>query len=258
MTKFIKTLIIINGLVIPITVLVILIILISQLIRNSSGRYIPEVVNTTNTITKDGDTLLIQGLRYGNPKAIYNSTNFTIEVMPKTYERPRKIQTGAVNFESGGYSSIEFPSEYYVNILFLDSNYNVIRKLLDKKASIESVIVPTGPGDEKVDTTVKNIGYLIAFNDSNNDRKIDWNDKYDLYISDLEGKDLFQVTKDIDVKEFKFINKHNDLLISYNDRSEMREEYKVMRFAIFNIKTRQFKTLSGIDKALNEVQKILK
>jgi hypothetical protein len=256
MTKFIKTLIIINGLVIPIAVLIVFIILIVQFIQNSSRRYIPEVVNTTNTITKDGDTLLLQGLRYEDPKPIYNSMNFTIGVMPRTYERPRKI-SGSVNFE-GGYSSMEFPSENYVNILFLDSNYNVIRRLLDKKASIESVTIPTRPSDEMVDTTVKNIGYLIAFSDSNNDKKIDWNDKYDLYISDLEGKDLFQVTKDIDVLEYKFINNHHDIFISYNDRSELRDEYKIRRFALFGIKTRQFKTLSSIDKALNEIQNILK
>jgi hypothetical protein len=250
-------LIIINGLVIPLAVLVIIIILIIQFIQNSSRQYIPEVVNTTNIITKDGDTLLIQGLRYGNPEAVYNSQNFMIEVMPKTFVRPRKILSGPGNFESG-YSSIESPIENYVNIIFLDSDYNVIRKLLDKKGSVASIHIPSGSSDEKVDTTVKNIGYLIAFNDSNNDKRIDSDDKYDLYISGLDGSDLIKVTKDIDVTEFRFINNHNDIFISYYNRSDIREEYKIRRFAIYNIKTRQYRELTGIDKALNEVQEIIK
>lgn len=259
MTKFIKTLIIINGLVIPIAILVVFIILISQAIQNSSRRFRPEVLNTENTITKNGDTLLIQGLRYENPRSIYNSKNYIIEVMPKTYEKPRELDSNPVNFEGGSsYSRINFPSEYYVNILFLDSNYNVIRRLVDKKASIESVTIPKGPTDEKVDTTVKNIGYLIAFDDSNNDKKIDWNDKYDLYLSDLDGKNLFQVTKEIDITDFNFINNHNDLFISFTKRTEMRDEYKIKRFAMFNIKTKQFRELSSIDKALNGIQKIIK
>jgi hypothetical protein len=176
--------------------------------------------------------------------------------MPKTFDRPKKI-SGSVNFERG-YSSIEFPSESYVNILFLDSNFKVIRKLLDKKAFIESVNIPNELSDGRVDTTVKNIGYLIAFNDDNNDKKIDWDDHFDLYISDLEGNDLLKVTNNVDVIEFNFINNHKDIFISYYDRSEIREEYKIRRFAVFNITTRQLKELSSIDKALNEVQKILK
>lgn len=256
MTKFIKTLIIINGLVIPIVVLVVIIVLISQAIQNRPGRFNPEVVNTNNTITKGGDTLLLQGLRYGAPEAIYNSKNYRLGIMPKTYDRPRKVSD--VNFESGSYSSIEFPTESYVNIIFLDPNYNVIRKLLDKKAFIKSVTVPIEVNEEKVDTTVKNIGYLIAFDDSNSDKKIDWNDNFDLYISDLEGNDLFKVTKDIDILEFRFVSNHKDIFISYNDRSDIRDEYKIKRFAIFNIKSREFRKLVNIDKALNDVQKLLK
>ena len=178
--------------------------------------------------------------------------------MPKTYDRPRKLDSNPVNFEGGSsYYMRMGPGEYYLNILFLDSQYNVIGRLVDKKASIESVTIPTGSNDEKVDTTVKNIAYLIAFDDTNNDKKIDWNDKYDLYISDLDGKNLFQVTKEIDIKGFNFRNHHNDIFISYTDRKDVRDEYKITRFATFNIKTKQLRELTSIDKGLGGVQKIL-
>lgn len=257
MTKFIKTLIIINGLVIPITILIILIVIITQAIQNSSRRYRPEVINTENTITKDGDTLVIQGLRYDDPRSIYNSTNFIIKVLPKTYDRPRKLEKNPVNFEGGSSYSSRGPNESYLNILFLDSQYNVFRRLVDKKASIESVTIPTGYNEEKVDTTVKNIAYLITFDDTNDDKRIDWNDNYDLYISDLDGGNLIQVTKDIDIMEFDFINDHKDLFISYTDRTETRDEYKNKRFAVFNIQTKKFRKLTSIDNALVGIQKIL-
>jgi len=260
MTKFIKTLIIINGLIVPLVLLIFLGIIIQESIRNSPKRFDPDPIRTVNLITKDGDTLVTQGLRYQDPETVYNSTNFIINVMPKTYDKPRKIESES---SIKAYRQVEMmgshePTGYLVNILFLDANYNYIRRLVDKKASIEQVTIPTGNDRQKVDTTVRNIGYLIAYEDSNNDKIIDWNDDYDLYISDLDGKNLFQITRERDIIGFEFINQHNDVFISYTDREDIRDEYKITKFAIFNIKTRQLRELTTIDKALRDVQKILK
>jgi hypothetical protein len=261
MTKFVKTLIIINGLIVPIVLVVFLSILIKEFIRNSPQPYVPDAINTVNTITKDGDTLLTQGLRYDDPESVYNSKNFIIKVMPRTYDKPKKVISNSSDYKSNNILMMNESraiSGYYVNILFLDSNYNVIARLVDKRASIESITIPTGYSRETVDTTVKNIGYLIAFEDSNNDKRIDWNDNYDLYISGLDGKNLYKVTNQVDVKGFNFINHHNDIFISFTDRSDIRDEYKITRFAIFNIKTRQLQELTSVDKALFGIQKILK
>lgn len=257
MTKFIKTLIIINGLIVPMVLLIVLAIIIQENIRNSPKRFDPDPIKTVNTITKNGDTLITQGLRYQDPESVFNSTNFMIKVMPKTYAKPKKIESESTIRAYRQFGPSE-PSGYLVNILFLDANYNLIGRLVDRKASIEQVTIPTGYNDEKVDTTVKNIGYLIAYDDSNNDKIIDWNDNYDLYISDLDGKNLFQVTRGIDVTGFKFINQHNDIFISYTDRNDIRDEYKITRFALFNIKSRQIRELTNIDKALKGIQNILK
>jgi len=260
MTKFIKTLIIINGLIIPLVLIIFLGIIIQESARNSPKRFDPDPIKTVNLITKEGDTLVTQGLRYQDPESVYNSTNFIIKVMPRTYDKPRKIESEST---IRAYRQVEImgsnePTGYLVNILFLDTNYNYIRRLVDKKASIEQVTIPTDYDRQEVDTTVKNIGYLIAYEDSNNDKIIDWNDDYDLYISDLDGKNLFQITHDRDINGFEFINQHNDVFISYTDREKIRDEYKITRFAIFNIKTRQLRDLATIDKALRDVQNILK
>jgi hypothetical protein len=257
MSKFIRTLIIINGILIPIPLIIMSALLFKELLRNYSGQYTPDAVNTENVITKHGDTLIAQGIRYDSPENIYNSTNYMIRVMPKTFDNPQKLNS-SLNFEGGTMSRMDMSgSENYLNILFLNSEYKVIGKLLDKKASINSVVIPTGESGEKDDTTVKNIAYLIAFNDSNHDKKINWEDNFDLYISNLDGKELTQVTKGIDVVDFKFINRHNEIFISYTDRGDIKDEYKIKRFASYNIRTRKYSQMTDIDSALKGIQRIL-
>jgi len=259
MTKFIRTLIIINGIIIPIVVIVFFAILLAERFGRSNI-YNPTPVKIDNMITKDGDTLITQGLRYNTPKNIYNSTNYIITVTPKNYKNPKIQESGQFNFEGGSslmMKGMSEPEEYYVNLLFLDNDYKVIGRLVDKKAAIENITIPIGNNGEKKDSTVKNIGYLIAFHDSNHDKLIDWNDKYDLYITDLNGKNLTQVTRDVDVKEYEFINDHKDLFISFTERKEIPDEHKVLRFSIYNIETNKLRNLTDIDKALNGVQMIL-
>jgi hypothetical protein len=246
----VKTLIIVNGLLIPIFLLI---FIVSLLINEYGHIYRPDPVMTENLITNDGDTLMAQGLFYDKPESIYNSTNLYIKVSPKTYEIP-KIKSS--NFESAMYRQVE-PYEYYINILFLDSRYNLLSTLVDQKASIIDITIPVNSESEKVDTTVKNIGYLIAFEDSNKDKIIDRMDNYDLYISNLSGKDLTKVTINIDVKSFEFINNHKDIFISFTDRLDIPEEHKITRFAIYNLQSKDLKYLTQLDKALTNIQKIL-
>jgi len=251
MTKFVKTLIIVNGLLIPI----ILLIFLSSLLISEFGHsnYQPDPVMTENLITNDGDTLMAQGLAYDKPESIYNSTNLYIKISPKTYEIPKSKSS---NFEGSMYRQVE-PYEYYVNILFMDSKYDLISTLVDQKASIIDITIPSNSEFDKVDTTVKNIGYLIAFEDSNKDKIIDRKDNYDLYISDLAGKMLTKVTTNIDINSFEFINNHQNIFISFTDRQDIPVEHKITRFAIYNLQSKDLKYLTSLDKAMTNIQKIL-
>jgi hypothetical protein len=156
MTKFIKILIIINGLLIP---GILIVMFISFLISEFGSKgFNPDALKTKNLIVKNGDTLMTQGLVYENPEPIYNSSNQLIKISPHSYEKPKLLDR---NFESGSYSSSE-SSDYYVNVLFLDSEYNLLTTLVNKKASIRNITIPTIFNSEAIDTTVKNIGYLIV------------------------------------------------------------------------------------------------
>lgn len=255
MSKFIKVLIIINGTIIPVLIISFGIYLIAAYFKPND--YVPEVVKTDNIIVQDGDTLVAQGLRYTAPMEIYNSTNFYISVKPKTFKNPGKIESRdesrSLKLRYEGASS----SEYDLNILFLDNKYRVTGRLLDKKAAIKVIDIPVGRNSTEIDTTVNNIAYQIAFNDDNEDGQIDDSDNFDLYISDLNGKELTRITNGIDVLSFAFINHHSELFITYRDRSDMADEYKVERFAVYTIDSKQYRKLTDIDKALNGIQKIL-
>jgi hypothetical protein len=250
MTKFIKSLIIINGLIIPSGILVLVVVFAISLLPGSHGD--PDSVAVENVITNKGDTIITQGIKYNDPKPILNSKNFYIKIMAKTYDNPLKIGSGT-SFERGSY----YQDNPCLNVLFLDKEFNVFGRLLDRKAYISFMIIPSDYNEEKIDTTIKNIGYIIAFNDSNNDKKLNENDYSDLYISDLKGKGFLQITKGIDVQEFSFINHHEDIFISYTDRNDIQDDYKKRRFAIYNIRLNKFAKLSSIDNALNEIQQIL-
>ncbi len=108
-----------------------------------------------------------------------------------------------------------------------------------------------------MDTSVKNIAYEIAFNDDTKDGIIDDDDLHDLYLSNLSGKELTQVTNGVDVDAFEFINNHSALMITYTDRSDLTEEYKIKKFAIYTIATKQLCKLTEVDKGIEEIQKIL-
>ncbi len=255
MTKFIKTLAVINGLLLPLIILSFMIYQLADWIKNSSHRHVaPPGVKTENTIVEKEDTLIIQGLSYAAPVAVYNSTNFIIEIKPKTFDEPQKVQTSkSMNFRApnSNYALNDF------NVLFLDKDYKVIGRLLDKKGSIKSLEIPYGSDQYKVDTSVKNIAYEIAFNDDTEDGIIDDDDLHDLYLSNLSGKELTQVTNGVDVDAFEFINNHSALMITYTDRSDLTEEYKIKKFAIYTIATKQLCKLTEVDKGIEEIQKIL-
>ncbi|UZR95680.1 hypothetical protein [Chondrinema litorale] len=251
MTKFVRVLIIINGLMLP----VILCFLFYQMIKSflpKEDKYHEEGLIVGEELEQAKcDTLALQGIHYDYPEPIYNSPNYYLPISAMTYKEAKDLRKV---MSSAGDLSMSFLQIF--NVVFLDSNYQVIRNLLDKKAFISDINIPWGDR-EKVDRSIQNIAYEIAFEDSNNDGKLNNYDNMDLYISDLDGGNLLQVTKNIDVKSYEFINYHKDLLIRYKERNDEREEHKKVKFAFYNITTSSFKSLSELNNHLDELEKQL-
>jgi hypothetical protein len=82
-------------------------------------------------------------------------------------------------------------------------------------------------------------------------------DNHDFYISDLDGSNLTKVTTNIDVVDFPFINSNSSIFIRFKDRSDLKDEYKLGKFGLYNIASATFVELEDIEKKLMEIESIL-
>jgi hypothetical protein len=251
--RFIKTLVIVNGIFFPIFFAVIMFKLFSNEAVDSD--YESEVIIVGDELEQARrDTLALQGLSYETPpRKIYNSTNMYIPISVLTYEEARKMRD--VSERAGDFNPAWFN---YFNVLFLDKEYNVIGQLLDKRATISEIFVNEGDhyydGQRTIDKTVKNIAYRIGFDDTNKDGGINYLDDQDLYISDLNGQNLVQVTSKKNIVDFEFINSNMQIFIRYKERNDLRDEHNILKFGVFDIGTNTFKELKEIEKTLIDIE----
>ncbi|WP_075341492.1 hypothetical protein [Tenacibaculum agarivorans] len=254
--KYIKFLIILNGTLLPILLFFALFNIVKDAFRNKENSYYNGGVIVGQELeTAKQDSVALQGLKYYSPNELYNSENKYLPISLLTYEEEKAIYKAASVANDIGDGLLK-----YVNVIFLDEKYQVIGSLLDRKASILSIEPQNksnGYDNKELDTTVNLIAYLIAFEDSNKDGKLNSGDEHDLFISDLSGKKLTKVTEGIDVERFNFINSNSKIFIKYTDRNKIRDEHKKQKFAIYDIKNRKFLNLSSLDKELDKLEEII-
>jgi hypothetical protein len=255
MYRFLKILAIINGLIIP--------VFICYLIYKSFAdepdyySYQPDSLILGEDLDRAlNDSLALQGLEYDMPLRIGNSTNFYLPISVLTFQEAKDLRRDR---ESAGDISLSFYN--YTNVVFLDQDYKVIGKLLDKRASI-SDIQSNYRGlyyaeEEELSNTVTHIVYQIAFEDTNGDKRLNSLDEHDLYVSDLSGRNLVRVTSGKDVMSFSFIKKSTELLIQYKDRSNIRDEHRFVKFGIYNMENSLFRELKDLEGTLKEIESIV-
>lgn len=252
--KFIKFLIILNGVMLPVLVgfgiYQISKDFFSKKDNIERGLYVGDELKASKK-----DSIVLQGLKYNSPRNLYNSKNKYLPISLLTYEEEKRI-----NKIASVSNAIDDHLLKFVNVIFLDENYQVITSLLEKKASILQIEPQRKRYNlEKnmLDKTVKYIAYLIAFEDSNKDGKLNSADNHDLYLSNLNGKNLKKVTSNINLDRFEFVNSNSQIFIKYTKRENIREEHKKQRFAIYDIKSSKLLNMSSIDKELDELEKII-
>lgn len=255
MNKFSKILIIVNIFLL-IVVVGFSIMFFTSKNKSETDFFEPESIIVGEELEKaKSENMAVQGLKYEAPRGIYNSTNYYMPISVMTYEEAKKLNeivesSGDISYSFYGYDN-------FLNILFLDKNYNVIGTLLKKKASISNVKMVYTREDQPVDKTANNILYMIAFEDTNKDGLLDAKDRHDLYISDLNGKNLKQVTKGIDVNDYDFSNSNSEIFIQYTDRENIREEHKRLKFGVYKIKTSTWVELNQINETLDFIELLL-
>lgn len=253
--KFIRTLVIVNGILFPLFFVFLLYKSFFESSDNYGYGYQAESIIVGEELEKAKiDSLVLQGISYETPpKEIYNSTNMYLPISVLTYEEARQLRDDASR--AGDFNPAWFN---YFNVLFLDKDYNVIGQLLDRKGSVAEITINERynyDGEKNtVDESVKNIAYRIGFDDSNKDGKLDYNDDHDLYISDLNGQNLTQVTSNKDIVDFEFIRSNSQIFIRFKDRNGLKDEYNYIKFGIYDIATASFNELKDIEKKLIDIE----
>ena len=252
--KFIKFLIIVNGLMLPVLVGFGIFQVSKELFPNRK-KFPDGIILGEELKEAKKDSVTLQGLKYYSPRDLYNSKNTYLPISLLTYEEEKRI-----NKLASVANDIGDPLLKFVNVIFLDKNYQVITSLLDRKASIFQ-IEPQRKNYKlernELDKTVKYIAYLIAFEDSNKDGKLNSADNHDLYLSNLSGKNLKKVTNNINLDRFEFINSNSQIFIKYTERENIREEHKKQKFAIYDIESSKLLNMSSINKELDNLEKII-
>jgi hypothetical protein len=252
--KYIKFLIILNGTLLPVILFFVLFQLTKEFFPKKNN--FPDGIILGEELEEaKKDSVSLQGLKYYSPRDLYNSKNTYLPISLLTYEEEKSINKLASVANDIGDGVLKF-----VNVIFLDENYQVITSLLDRKASILKVEPQRKNYNlerDELDKTVKYIAYLIAFNDSNEDGKLNSADDHDLYISNLSGKNLKKVTNNINIERFEFTNSNSQIFIKYTSRENMTKEHKKQRFAIYDIESSKLLNMSSIDKELDNLEKII-
>lgn len=224
-SKLIKTLIVINGILIPIFIITILGLLISDYIKKSDQ----EIYKNSEEIAWS------KIVQYSYPQEITNSNNYFISKFMSDAIDNKPIETVI---------GIGEVPENTVNLIFLNNKFEKIGTLLEQDASIKYIDIPNlySKNSEQIKLT-QNIIYIIGTKDTNDDGKIDTNDEHFLYISDLNGKNLNRIL-DKHIKQYKFINDFKDISITY------LEKEKDLAIGVYNIKTNTFTktTTLSVDK----------
>jgi hypothetical protein len=213
--KFIRFLLILNGILIPLFIL------------TCFGLFLSDTVDFPSKETSVFDDIDNSRftIKFTRPQEIPNSTNYFVS-------KYRSVEMNEIIGEPE--LAIGEVQENTVNIVFLNEDFEKIGNLLNRDGSISQIFISNyfqAKQDDMAPT--KHIAYLIAEEDSNQDGVIDRFDEHHLYISNLDGRHLTLVI-DKKVKHFKFINNSKEIMITYFDK------VGDLGVGVYNIESKKF------------------
>ena len=160
--------------------------ILSDLWRGDAGG-----VQTTAKGTPPPSDARPRALRYGAPEGIVNTGWTLVQVRyGKDYGEPKSGAFGSNAYESRGYNGSEGP---LVNVAFLPPGGGPGRLLLDRPAYIRYLEFPERTRSSEPVDSVPWITYAIALDDTDQNGRMDSDDRAELYISDLDGANFRRV-----------------------------------------------------------------
>ncbi len=171
--------------------------------------------------------------------------------------------TSLVNMDTkqfGGGANQYFSSAGLSNLLFADSTGKHLGKLLDKAAYIHLVDLSAGNiydnlTGQYIKPTKNYILYKISFTDTNQDGFLNEMDMSELYISDVDGKNLKRLSPlpNTFCVSYEFVdNLHEKIRISYFEKSAdgkiSNKEQKFIEYDVVNQTTKPLEDLNRVMK----------
>lgn len=224
--KFIRILITINGILVPIFILTVLGSLLYDLTKKEEPYYLEDNFSEESTERK----FTIQN---SDPIKLPNSDLSYIIVEKKfNYE---------YDFDIENTPNMVRPNT--VNVLFVNEDLSEFGKLLPENGSISTMLIENRfSKDPKEIKEIEKIVYYIATTDSNNDGKVDSNDQHYLYISDLNGKNLKPISERR-IRNFMWMNEGNELLLTFGHIEDENE----IDYGIYNVKTEEIRDIENLN-----------
>ncbi len=222
--KFVKFLVILNGLMLPIVIGLIIYAFVDDFLRQSNNRLSDDdFLGTQKTVEKNFS------IANNGPQKLYNSESWYMAFY-RHYE----------DNDFDDYGTNQFPQDI-VNIVFFDDNLKVKNTLLNKESLIINVSAPNKYSEEnRLGVFKKKIFYLIVEKDTNSNSVLDKQDISFLYVSDLDGGNFNKIIEK-NVDWYSFIDE-DLILISY-------KENETIRYGVYNFLEKKFE----ISKSLNEI-----
>ena len=150
-------------------------------------------VQATGKSEVAADSVRPRAIRYDKPATILNSQLTLVRVRYGTDYG--EMSNGSSRLGSSGYERAYNPGPT-VNLLFLPREGGPGRLLLDRPAYIQDLEFP-GEGrrdpEDRLRDSVPWITYAIAFEDTDQSGRMDYNDAAELYTSDLDGGNFRRV-----------------------------------------------------------------
>ena len=230
-SKFIKILITINGiLLIPILIFFMYEVMYKEFKKsnknnNDFDKYQPKIIEKQPELKKDYKIL------FSSVFKIPNSENYMIASY-KYFDKKNSYPETEIILPH------TVPTNTF-NITFLDKEFNTIGKLLDKNGSIKSMYIPYEYNSRrKVLEELKYLSFYIATEDTNKDGAINLSDEHHLYVTELNGENLTQVT-DKKLKQYQWINDGEEIILTFE--TEGKSESDKLNLGIYNVKSKKMR-----------------
>ena len=231
-SKLIRVLVIINGILIPIFILFVLGSVLYDEIKKDETHYVDDSSFEEPTARKFN-------IQNSEPIKLPNSNLRYVTVEKKYASEYGEIDIDIENTPN-------MVRKNTVNVLFVNEDLSEFGKLLPENGSINSMFIENrfseNPNEIK---NIKSIVYYIATKDNNNnDDLVDNYDQHYLYISDLNGKNLMQISERR-IRNFMWINKGKELLLTFGNVKDENE----IEYGIYNVETKEIREIENLNIA---------